>query len=125
MNVVLVNVAIYLTAGYESEQNHHCFVLTGPKTKMSDEEIQFTISRNSHSNGKIDFEYSAEGIARHAFETRNDFTHWISNLIEEGIAEIDIVDTENNEVKSISKLKKEPVTTPWFAIQEFLYPFIR
>lgn len=125
MNVVLVNVAIYLTAGYESEQNHHCFVLTGPKTKMSDEEIQFAISRNSHSNGKIDFEYTAEGIARYAFESRRDFLEWITNLIEEGIAEIDIVDTENKDVKTISKLKKEPMNTPWFAIQEFLYPFIR
>jgi len=125
MNVVFVNVTIHLTAGYESEKNHHCFVLTGPKTKMSDEEIQSVIFRNSHSNGKIDFEYVAEGISRYSFEKREDFFDWIENLTEEGIPEIDIVDTENKEVKTISKRKKELTTTPWLAVQEFLYPFIQ
>ena len=123
MEVCLINVETFDTKGYELESAEYSFVLIGPKTSWDDEEIKRTIAKNSYSNGLCDFEYKVSEISRHEFATKHDFADWLQSLLRERPS-IDVVDSEYGEAHSYTKMQYESVPIPWFAVQDFVQPFV-
>lgn len=123
MEACLINVETFATAGYELESHDYSFVLIGPKASWDSNEIMQTVAKNSYTNGKVDFEYKVTDISRHFFDTQDDMMNWIHGLLRIHPS-IDVVDSEYGEVKSYSKIMYEATPIPWFAVQDFVQPFV-
>lgn len=123
MEACLINVETFATEGYELESRDYSFVLIGPKTAWDDEAISQVVSKNSYNNGKVDFEYKVSDISRYFFETQDDLMGWLHGLLRHHPS-IDVVDSEYGEVKSYTKIMYEATPIPWFAVQDFVQPFV-